>query len=313
MPEGIESLSQHGLCSGDTLWVLGTVEGDIPAAGLNSAPAGPSPTAAAQAVSSSSGVRPQEDSTGSKRTRQDGALAKDEESLVKPGAPLIALTNSVGGITAQQSDCDGMNGTRSDLVSGSSPCCPMDASTDEAAPCARNELSAVQAVPGHLKRVLSASVSDLSPERTEADGPVFSPHALILAAAHAAMLETGFLPYHASAYKLYPSSFLIMIQPMMIGLSMIQPKPVNQICAGHSNQCCPSSIHLPDDVHMDSRRGEQPCRNNINKDCHYHRHQLRGSRISLVISTSSAPYATCSLPNNSLGYRSFPHASRFGR
>ena len=249
MPDGNESLSQLGLCSGDTLWVLGTVEGQLPAPGPNSVPAVP---AAAQAVSSSGVMRPQEDSTGgSKRTRQDGALAKDEEDPVKPGshyppagiepasAPLIAL-NSVGGISAQPDppDRDGMNVSnsntdtildchakglesesvsrqQSDIVSGSSPrhpamnISPMDISAEEqaAAPCARNELL-LQTVPGHLKRVLSASVSNLSAEGTEANGAVFSPHALLLAAAHAALLETGFLPSQASAHKVCLSFLL---------------------------------------------------------------------------------------------------------
>ena len=186
-------------------------------------------------------MRPQEDSTGgSKRTRQDGV--KDEEDPVKPGShylpsgientdTLTSLDRGVG-VTMQQNppDRDGMSGTNSkttilnhhakgpesvsqqqiNTVPRSSLRCPavdlspMDISAGEevAAPCARNELP-LQTVPGHLKRVLSASVSNLSAEVTEANCAVFSPHALLLAAAHAAMLETGFLPSQASACKVY--------------------------------------------------------------------------------------------------------------
>jgi hypothetical protein len=81
-------------------------------------------------------------------------------------------------------------------------------------------------LPGHLKRLLSAAHKDMNTGVTSE--PPYNAHALLLAAAHAAMLETGFVPSQAS---------LIRAQVMIHARSwwLQTSKPDMNVLSGFSN------------------------------------------------------------------------------
>ena len=213
-------LQQQGICGGDTLWVM--LPQGVAAAGVAARPpdeaidgnkrtrqssslAPPSTGRAAADAPASVSVAgsptaiaafcpvPATLVAGSPASLQP-AINMDAEDA-QPGPSGIKATTAVGraeGFTALTGrDAAG----RADGYAVQDADVSMDTGTfreEEGEGWAEGVFSGQPGLPLHLKRVLSAACSSSTGGDTGAPGRPWSAHALLLAAVHAAMLETGF-------------------------------------------------------------------------------------------------------------------------
>lgn len=223
LPEGSESLSQLGLCGGDTLWVIsspGPVSAQSGAALNPVVVVSPAPAHSVavptmadsshwktnQALASHGGSRPQEDLLGgSKRSREAEDLTRPQDPHTSCHDTASTATSlSMGGTNSLVKAKDFKHVHHTLLSSGTfdyAAATNTALTSEENAPCheAPCDKPPRPFIPCHLMRTLSELDIEMKTGGSVSTSPLSRPHNLLMAAAHACMLETGFVSPQASS------------------------------------------------------------------------------------------------------------------